>query len=425
MKVYDLLGIGIGPFNLSLAALADSIPGFECRFFDQKPGFSWHSELMLEDAYMQTSWLKDLVTPVAPTNPHSFLNYLVHTGRFFAFVNTNRSTIKRKEFEAYCQWVAKRLPQLRFDSQVTKIEAQKDCFVLHTNQGSFAGRNLVIGTGLQVNIPEQCKRYLGSSCFFAKSKALSTLNLTGKRLLIIGGGQTGTEIALNAARGRWGQASQIKVISRRANLEPLDETPFTNDYFTPKYVRDFQSLDAQTRERVVGQQKLSSDGITPTYLEELYRELYDQCYLQENQNFLQIFPHRHLLEIEPHDRTYVAQVVNHFTKQTELFEADVVILATGFKQALPEAIEGLHELVDKDHQGRPLIDLNFQVQTKQTTNAGLFAMNLARHTIGISEPQVSLMAWRSAQILNRILGCETFQSYRNSMNFINLAGAGS
>ena len=48
--MFDLFGIGIGPFNLSLAALLDPMDGVHVRFADNKPGFTWHSELMFDDA---------------------------------------------------------------------------------------------------------------------------------------------------------------------------------------------------------------------------------------------------------------------------------------------------------------------------------------------------------------------------------------
>lgn len=38
----------------------------------------------------------------------------------------------------------------------------------------------------------------------------------------------------------------------------------------------------------------------------------------------------------------------------------------------------------------------------------LFAVNMGMHSHGIAEPQLSLMAWRSARILNRALGREQF-----------------
>src|SRR5690606_410488 len=106
---YDLVGIGVGPFNLSLAALLSRHNELKSRFFEKKAQFSWHSEIMFNDSVMQTSFLKDLVTPVDPTNPHSFLNYLVQHGLFYAHLNTARSSVSRKEFEMYCQWVSKNL----------------------------------------------------------------------------------------------------------------------------------------------------------------------------------------------------------------------------------------------------------------------------------------------------------------------------
>ncbi len=35
-KVYDLLGIGVGPFNLGLAALCHDIAHINCLFIEQK-----------------------------------------------------------------------------------------------------------------------------------------------------------------------------------------------------------------------------------------------------------------------------------------------------------------------------------------------------------------------------------------------------
>ena len=58
---FDLLGVGIGPFNLSLAALLAPLGKKKIQFLDNKPSFSWHKELMFGDALMQTNYLKDLV----------------------------------------------------------------------------------------------------------------------------------------------------------------------------------------------------------------------------------------------------------------------------------------------------------------------------------------------------------------------------
>ncbi len=55
----DFIGIGVGPFNLSIAALGSEVTGFNSKFFERKPHFSWHPGMMVPDCHMQTSFLKD------------------------------------------------------------------------------------------------------------------------------------------------------------------------------------------------------------------------------------------------------------------------------------------------------------------------------------------------------------------------------
>ena len=76
-KSVDFIGVGTGPFNLSIAALSHQIEELNCLFFDEHPHFSWHPGMLVPDCHMQTVFLKDLVSAVAPTNPYSFVNYLV------------------------------------------------------------------------------------------------------------------------------------------------------------------------------------------------------------------------------------------------------------------------------------------------------------------------------------------------------------
>ena len=48
MAVLDLAGIGVGPFNLSLAALADGVDGLSTAFFEREPEFRWHPGMMID-----------------------------------------------------------------------------------------------------------------------------------------------------------------------------------------------------------------------------------------------------------------------------------------------------------------------------------------------------------------------------------------
>src|SRR5262245_2411425 len=81
----DAVGVGIGPSNLSVAALASKYPRLRIRFVEKEREFQWHPGILLPDATIQVSFLKDLVTLVDPTSPHSFLSFLVRSGRIYHF----------------------------------------------------------------------------------------------------------------------------------------------------------------------------------------------------------------------------------------------------------------------------------------------------------------------------------------------------
>ena len=75
--VYDYIGVGLGPANLSLAALLKKAPENTGLFLEQKEAFSWHPHMLFSFSQINVGYYKDLVSLVDPTNPYSFLNYLV------------------------------------------------------------------------------------------------------------------------------------------------------------------------------------------------------------------------------------------------------------------------------------------------------------------------------------------------------------
>src|SRR5690606_19429722 len=131
----DLAGVGVGPFNLSVAALADELPELRTRFFERRERFAWHPGLMFRGSRMQTSFLKDLVTAVSPTNPNPFVNYPVQHGRFHAFLAAESAAVERVEFADYLAWVARRLPSLRFGVEVRDVRAVPGGFELRHDRG--------------------------------------------------------------------------------------------------------------------------------------------------------------------------------------------------------------------------------------------------------------------------------------------------
>ncbi|MCA9686712.1 MAG: lysine N(6)-hydroxylase/L-ornithine N(5)-oxygenase family protein, partial [Myxococcales bacterium] len=243
----DLAGVGVGPFNLSVAALADEVPELRTCFFERKDHFSWHPGLMFRGSRMQTSFLKDLVTAVSPTNPHSFVNYLVEHGRFHAFLASERTGIERCEFADYLRWVAAKLDSLRFGHEVRELRARAGGFEIHHSGGCTRARHVVVGTGRVPTVPACTRALLGPRCFHAIDILSRPLELRGARVAVIGGGQTGAEVVLELLRGRWGQPASLAWCSRRLNFQPLDESPFTNHLFTPGFVSVFQGLARERR----------------------------------------------------------------------------------------------------------------------------------------------------------------------------------
>ena len=120
--VHDLLGIGIGPFNLGLACLAAPLEDLDAVFLDAKDAFDWHPGLMLEDATIQVPFLADLVTLADPTSPYSFLHYLKRTGRLYPFYIREDFNPMRAEYSAYCRWASEQLDSLRWGREVVGVE---------------------------------------------------------------------------------------------------------------------------------------------------------------------------------------------------------------------------------------------------------------------------------------------------------------
>lgn len=418
----DILGIGIGPFNLSLAALLPKSKNFKSLFFEKKPNFEWHSEIIFSDSYMQTNYLKDLVTPVDPTNENSFLNYLVSRKLFYSFVHTQRSAVSRKEFEQYCKWVCERnTDKFKFGEEVELVDFKDDSFLVKTSKGNYIAENICVATGLVPRVPDFAVKHLGKQVFHAKSAALKDVNLVGKSVTIVGGGQTGIEIFRNALMGQWGKPKELNLVTSRKTLEPLDESAFTNEYFTPNFVNSFWGLEANKKAKIVASQKLASDGNTPSYLLQLYNDLYRLKYIDsqdESNTKFRILAYRRLVEMSKVNHGYHLSLHNSFHDVIEPLEADVVILCTGFQSTIPKSLEPLYSKIDFDHEGRFNFKKSYAIKWNGPEDNKIYALNFSRHNHGIIDPQTSLMAWRSATVINDLAKQKIYETEQLPPSFV-------
>lgn len=414
----DLAGIGIGPFNLSIAALLNETHALQYRFFDNKPHFAWHPGLLLPEAYMQTSYLKDLVTAVAPTSAVSFLSYLVDNKRFYRFLSTEINMISRGEFSNYMAWAASKLDNLHFNEAVDAIAYTGEHFVITTDRGEYHAKNICLGTGKAPHVPEKFTPLLGKHVFHASDIMNRQLDLTNKRVAVVGGGQTGADIVLNSLQAVWGKPKDLYWVSRRPNYQPLDEATFTNEFFTPQYTECFFNLPELSKKREIKAQKLSSDGITTECLKQIYQYLYQHFEVNGERKWLHLLPNRTAQQLTPYNNGYTMQCYNSLNQTEELLDVDYVILATGFATTLPNYLLPLKPWLELDDDGKLTLDRHFNVKWQHQHKNQIYAVNAGINSHGIAEPQLSLMAWRSATIINHLAGSTVFD-LTEKQNFID------
>ena len=109
--LYDFIGAGFGPSNMSLAVAMEEVAQLKQRnlthcFIEKQNQFQWHGGMLLDNTRMQISFLKDLATIRNPASRYTFLNYLHEKGRLEDFINLKTFYPSRQEFNDYLTWVA-------------------------------------------------------------------------------------------------------------------------------------------------------------------------------------------------------------------------------------------------------------------------------------------------------------------------------
>ncbi|MBX4961581.1 lysine N(6)-hydroxylase/L-ornithine N(5)-oxygenase family protein [Rhizobium binae] len=405
----DLAGIGIGPSNLSLACLLESVPEVRSRFFERRASFDWHPGMMMPGVELQSSFLKDLVTPVLPTSPWSFISYLVAHKRLHAFLNANYEAVPRQEFARYLAWVANGVDGLRYGTDIRDVEHRDDRFVLRFDKGQEEARNLVIGTGSSPFVPDWAKPFLGADCFHNSEAKARLGDLNAARVVVVGGGQSGGEV-VEALLGNPSSMTELTWISRRHNFEPINDTPFSNQVFSPEYVQAYLKLSGEQKQAALKNSILTSDGLSISTIHSIYRRLYALRYLDQSTLNASLSPNRDVIQMERNGKAYRLIVRNHFDGGIEVLHADAVVLATGYRFRLPDPLGSLSERISLDRSGYPTLNDDYTMQWTGPRTNRLFAQNAGRYSHGIADSQLSLVAWRSAKIVNTLLGRQYFDA---------------
>ncbi|MFF3325095.1 lysine N(6)-hydroxylase/L-ornithine N(5)-oxygenase family protein [Streptomyces sp. NPDC002889] len=415
---YDLVGVGIGPFNLSLAALADGVPGFRSLFLDAKPAFSWHPGLLMEGTTLQVPFLADLVTMADPTSPWSYLNYLRSHDRMFKFFFSERFHIPRREYDHYCRWVAERLVSCRFDSEVTALEWDEnaDAFALRYRSASGAetrvlAHQVVLGVGTDPVVPEPLRPLLtdahaGRVLHSADYRTYRTRLAEADDVTVIGAGQSGAEVALDLLRHQDGDGQggpYVRWLARTTAFAPMEYSKIGLEHFTPDYIRYFRHLPEATREELVREQWQLYKGVSEETLGEIYDELYERT-IGGGEPRATLQPGVEIVAAEADRQGYL--LTCRAQQQDSLFEVrtSAIVSATGYTASRPAFLESMGDLVDWDDRGRYQIDGEYRVALDPRVSGTLYVQNAEMHTHGVGAPDLTLGAWRAATILNAAAG---------------------
>ncbi len=401
---YRCLGVGVGPANLSLASLLHTRPDVVSLFLDRKDSFSWHDGQQLPGNTLQVSLFKDLVTLADPRNPFSFLSYLHDHGRLYHFLNAQFDAVPRVEFRNYLAWASRCNENIVFGETVCEISFDNNVFTVRTDRRTVTADNVVVGVGSQPWVPSQVRGKLGPTQFHVSDYLGTAENPGGKRVVVIGGGQSGAEAFLDLI-SQPGDTLPRRVswISRRANYFPIDDTPFTNDYYMPSYADYFFDLDREARQSFNRQNILSSDGISESTLHDIYQRAYLHRFVEGNVDLVGLYPNRDVTEVSTgvYGGWQVSARHNDHPGSTELFEADIVIWATGFRPTRMDFLDPIADRLERDGD-EFRIDEDYAVHWDGPDDRRVFVQNAARGQRGLADPNLSLNAWRSQRIADRL-----------------------
>ncbi|MCB1034185.1 MAG: SidA/IucD/PvdA family monooxygenase, partial [Acidobacteria bacterium] len=191
-------------------------------------------------------------------------------------------------------------------------------------------------------------------------------------------------------------------ISRRQNYFPLDASPFVSELFAPSHSDHFYVLPESDQERLIQEQKLASDGIDAHMLAEIYQRLYVLEFLTDSGRRWTLKPG---FEVES-----MAKAADHFTLSArcqltgdlEVFDADIVVLSTGFHYVIPPCLAPIRHRL-KTVGGQFVVRRDFSVEWDGPEGVNIYVQNASRHCRGVADPNLSLMAWRNANIINSLV----------------------
>jgi L-ornithine N5-oxygenase len=428
---YDLIGIGFGPANLSVAiALEETLsadnPMRSC-FIERKPAFEWHGNMLLDGTRMQISYMKDLATLRNPTSTFSFTNYLFTQGRLNAFINMGTSQPTRVEFNDYLQWAASRIKtKVHYGNEVSAVEPVIDennvewvrisSTDVQGNVTTRLARNIIIAPGGLPKLPhafnaiEDVKSIpsLTHSSRYKTWRNEFARKISNPRIGIIGAGQSAAEIFVDLVNDH--PDGEIEIINRERSIHPADDSPFVNEVFDPSFTTEMYQSSEQTRQHLL--QRFQSTNYAVVDMPEInsiYETLYTQRITGKGAH-----KHRSAHEIKKvklnNDQSWTLTMRDGVNDEEKSWCYDGIVLATGYQYTHHFTL--LNQLDQWRNTVHP-VERNYRMPMQNNFKVNIYLQGCNESSHGLSDTLLSVMAVRAKEIVTDLFD-KVFESQQVS-----------
>lgn len=420
-EIYDVVGIGFGPSNLSLAIALEEHEAntgghpLTATFFERQPAFGWHRAMLLPETTMQVSFLKDLATFRNPVSRYSFVSYLHDSGRLAQFVNNLDFFPTRQEFHQYLEWAESKVTdQVSYDSEVTAIRLPAPdagridrllVEVRNHRDGTvrFVGaRNVAISTGLVPRLPDGVElddRVWHSSEFLTRFRQVDHDDI--KSVAVVGAGQSAAEITrfLYATLPH----AQVFSIIPSYGYSVADNTPFANQVFDPDSVDDYYYGTERTREAFWRYHRNTNYSVVD---DDIIRDLYRRSYEEDVRNSRRL----HFIHLTRVSTVVRASSVTRVGLRSLLdadsqeLSVDAVVFATGYHAMEPTCLLGdVARYCLRDGAGQLRVERDYRLVTEPELPCAIYLQGGTEHTHGLSASLLSNIAVRSGEIADSVV----------------------
>jgi L-ornithine N5-oxygenase len=415
--IHDLIGIGFGPSNVALAiALDEKRHGgkpLDALFIERQPSFAWHPHMLLEQAHMQISFLKDLATLRNPTSRFTFVNYLHEQGRLTDFINLKSFFPSRHEFNDYLGWAAGQFEDAcRYGEEVFEVLPEKqggEVPLLRVRSRDASGRvqerlarNLVVSIGGVPNIPEGFRALRDDARVFHSSSYLKDMarHPQARRVAVLGAGQSAAEIFMDL-QGRPG-APQVDLIMRARSIRPSDDSPFVNEVFNADFTDYMYSRDTDERAALLDEFSQTNYAVADLDLiQQIYKVFYDQKVARESR--LRMLRQHQVQAVRAAQDGIHLTLLDRDVQRESIVRYDAVVLATGYaRDQHKDLLEPLAPYI-----GNYDVDRYYRLKATSDFHPGIYLQGACEDSHGLSDTLLSVTSVRTGEIGNALLAAQS------------------